>query len=114
MGCLLRREWRGRQPIIVFLMILSDDCASCPYEEDADYDRECEVEYECGQSPLLPSTHMSSANEANEVNPPQKPVISMTFSPGVMTCAFSNRPKRSPITKQPIMFTRNVPIGNAP
>lgn len=36
MGCLLRREWRGRQPVIVFLMILSDDCASCPYEEDAD------------------------------------------------------------------------------
>ena len=66
------------------------------------------------QSPLLPRTHMSSAKDENVVKPPQKPVISMTFSPGVMTCAFSNSPKRSPITKQPIMFTRNVPIGNAP
>lgn len=40
-GLLLRLKWRDRQLIIVFLMILSDDCASCPYEEDADYDREC-------------------------------------------------------------------------
>ena len=43
MGCLLRREWRGRQPVIVFLMILSDDCASCPYEEGADYNRKHQI-----------------------------------------------------------------------
>lgn len=52
MGCLLRRKWRGWQPIIVFLMILSDDCASCPYEEDADYNRKHQIEDERGPVPF--------------------------------------------------------------
>lgn len=66
------------------------------------------------QSPLLPNTHISSANEENVVKPPQKPVISITFSPGVITCAFSSRPNNRPIMKHQIMFTRNVPMGKEP
>ncbi len=52
---------------------------------------------------------MSSANDKNVVKPPQNPVMSKTFSPGVITWAFSNSPKNSPMMKQPMMLTRKVP-----
>ena len=66
------------------------------------------------QSPLEPRIHMSSAKDENVVKPPQKPVIRSTFSPGVITWAFSRRPKNRPIMKQPMMLTKNVPMGKEP
>lgn len=62
----------------------------------------------------MPSWKSSFANDENVVKPPQNPVISRRFSPGVMTLDLPTKPNSSPIMKHPIMFTKNVPSGNMP
>lgn len=60
----------------------------------------------------LSSMYVSLANDEKVVNPPQNPVMSSALIVGEITFDLSANPKSTPISKDPRMFTTNVPIGN--
>lgn len=85
-----------------------------PYEQHTKNDARAEI-YDGGCPVTLVAQHPEVVGKGGESGEaPQKPVMSNTFSLAVMTCAFSNRPKKSPMMKHPIMLTRKVPIGKLP
>jgi hypothetical protein len=67
----------------------------------------------CKNSPSLKSARFSFANVENVVNPPQNPTARNIFHSELTRELFSENPYISPIRKQPEMFTRKVPKGNA-
>ena len=62
-------------------------------------------------SPSCNSLMLSYENVENVVNPPQKPVVRKMRHSGVSRLPFSESAKRTPIRKQPTMFTVKVPSG---
>jgi hypothetical protein len=47
------------------------------------------------------------------VNPPQNPTVRKSFQPGDRRELLSENPYINPINRQPVILTKNVPIGNA-
>jgi len=55
----------------------------------------------------------SLANVEKVVNPPQKPTVKNNLQSELIRLPLSDKPKKIPISKHPIIFTRKVPYGNA-
>lgn len=63
----------------------------------------------CRSSLFLKRKCFSKANAENVVNPPQKPVAKNKVLLVDRTFPRADRPKMSPISKQPKIFTKKVP-----
>ena len=62
-------------------------------------------------SPSRASASVSLPNDENVVNPPKTPTTNNARNSGVNKPRVSARYDNTPITKQPMIFTANVPNG---